>query len=143
MGVSKFNAIKSFLFVNKIRYIDRYLSYRISCIYYIYIDNKNANLAAFSVYTNGGKIFKCNRNKSINVMDCLNGIRVLSILWVVYGHTYFTQKKIPMMNSLVLADWVEKESSMIVLGATVSVDSFFLLSGLLVAWTMLKHLDVK
>lgn len=76
-------------------------------------------------------------------MDCLNGIRVLSIFWVVYGHTYFTQMKIPMMNSLVLADWLEKESSMIVLGATVSVDSFFLLSGLLMAWSMFKHLDQK
>lgn len=32
---------------------------------------------------------------------------------------------------------------MLLMGAPVSVDSFFLLSGLLVAWSMLKYLDHK
>lgn len=51
---------------------------------------KSNGLIAFSVYSNGAKLFKCKRSKSANVMDCINGIRALSIIWVVYGHSYMT-----------------------------------------------------
>lgn len=59
-------------------------------------------MIAFSVYTNGEKIFKCNRSKSANMMECINGIRVLSIVWVVFGHTYFTFLLTPTSNLAVM-----------------------------------------
>lgn len=45
-------------------------------------------ICAFSVYTNGEKLFKCVRSESPDIIDCLHGIRFLSIVWVVFAHTY-------------------------------------------------------
>lgn len=39
--------------------------------------------------------------------------------------------------------WITHVYSMLLVAATVSVDSFFLMSGLLVAWSTLKHLDKR
>lgn len=49
-------------------------------------------------------------------------------LWIVY------------YNDL---QWVENPYSTLIIGANVAVDSFFLMSGLLVAWSLLKNLDDK
>lgn len=47
-------------------------------------------LLAFSVYTNGKKLFSMKKSKSYDVMHCVNGIRVLSIVWVIFSHSYLT-----------------------------------------------------
>lgn len=53
---------------------------------------------AFSVYTNGRKLFACNRPKSETTMDCLNGIRVFSALWVIYAHAHVMTMMGPVYN---------------------------------------------
>jgi hypothetical protein len=42
---------------------------------------------AFSVYTNGAKVLSTERHEG--TMECVHGIRVISMLWVMYGHTYY------------------------------------------------------
>lgn len=43
----------------------------------------------FSVYTNGKKLFACkNAGQSSGKIQCIDGIRVISTIWVVYAHTY-------------------------------------------------------
>ncbi|XP_055913781.1 nose resistant to fluoxetine protein 6-like [Eupeodes corollae] len=98
-------------------------------------------LMAFSVISNGRKLFMINTKKSPNSIDCLTGIRVFSMIWVLHCHNYMfyaTQNLINFSDSL---SWYKKPWSMVVLMGTVSVDSFFLLSGLLVAWLGLRELD--
>lgn len=55
---------------------------------------------AFSMYTNGRKLFSCKRNRSPDVMECLNGIRVVSTYWVLYGHTMAMFAAAPLTNIL-------------------------------------------
>lgn len=58
-------------------------------------------LQIFSMYTNGQKLFSCKQNNLSNPMDvieCLNGIRVLSIIWIVLGHTYSMAWITPIIN---------------------------------------------
>lgn len=56
--------------------------------------------SAFSVYTNGLKLFETNQAPTDDVIGCLHGIRALSIMWIVHGHrvqTYFT---FPIINKV-------------------------------------------
>lgn len=98
-------------------------------------------LMAFSVISNGRKLFMINTKKSANSIDCLTGIRVLSMVWVLHCHNYMFYATQNLINLADVLNWYKRPWSMTVLMGTVSVDSFFFLSGLLVAWLGLKELD--
>lgn len=100
-------------------------------------------LRSFSIYTNGSKLFSINRSKSTDVIDCLHGIRVLSILWIVLGHTYMLILQSPVSNQAYMLKWVRNLFTIIVMLGPLSVDSFFLLSGFLLAVSFLKKLEKK
>lgn len=68
----------------------------------------------------------------------LNGIRVLSINWVVLGHVYYIST-----NAADLSNYVpmwRKNAMAIIYNALPTVDTFFFLSGLLVSLLLLKDL---
>ncbi|XP_055913922.1 nose resistant to fluoxetine protein 6-like [Eupeodes corollae] len=117
----------------------------LSTLYDIFTDtfNKPANkiLIAFSVVSNGRKLFKLNYAKSSNTISCLTGIRVLSMVWVIYCHCYTASAKMPYINKFDYFPWTKEASTMHVVLATVSVDSFFFISGLLLAWIGFFELD--
>lgn len=61
----------------------------------------NIYLNAFSAYANGTLLFKRKENESSSRnMACLNGIRVLSIVWVVFAHSYMIQAIGPLINAV-------------------------------------------
>ncbi|XP_014204831.1 nose resistant to fluoxetine protein 6-like [Copidosoma floridanum] len=92
-------------------------------------------LTAFSVYTNGKKLLSTKR--SSNCIECLDGIRFISICWVIFGHTFFLEAVgVKMDRSQMLKMHVEW-SSMLVLNSNIVTDAFFLLSGILLAYTSL------
>lgn len=64
----------------------------------INVENKRLSFIAFSVYSNGQKLFRCKKSSSSEVMECLNGIRVLSIVWVIFGHTHMIFILGPLIN---------------------------------------------
>uniref|UniRef100_A0A182P7U7 Nose resistant-to-fluoxetine protein N-terminal domain-containing protein n=1 Tax=Anopheles epiroticus TaxID=199890 RepID=A0A182P7U7_9DIPT len=104
------------------------------------------NLIIFSLYHNGRKLLATHRRapsaavKSSSI-DCINGIRVLSMVWVVFSHNYVRIGMQPIYNSHVILTWLESYHSVLVVASTVSVDTFFLLSGLLTCWSILNALD--
>lgn len=61
-------------------------------------EDKSGAILAFSMYTNSVKLFSCRRSRNPDVMECLNGIRALSALWVLYAHSHVLLLATPALN---------------------------------------------
>ncbi|GLV35410.1 uncharacterized protein CBL_01440 [Carabus blaptoides fortunei] len=93
-------------------------------------------LIAFSVRTNGEKLLVISNNP--NQVSCIHGIRCLSMAWIIYSHRFLTFLSKPLINIIDLERWRDRPENMYMLSATVNVDTFFVLSGLLVAYGFLQ-----
>ncbi|XP_053681623.1 nose resistant to fluoxetine protein 6-like [Sabethes cyaneus] len=76
-----------------------------------------------------------------NVIDCLHGIRFLAILWIIFGHSYMMVLSAPLINPVATLDWIASPHSAPIVAGAISVDTFFVLSGLLACWSFLRELD--
>ncbi|XP_035714450.1 nose resistant to fluoxetine protein 6 [Folsomia candida] len=95
-------------------------------------------LNSFSLYTNVPRWLST--RATADDLGCLHGIRFLSTAWVILGHTWFVVVYVPYWNLVDVKMLQEKLSMMTIFNCTVSVDTFFVLSGLLVAYNVLKML---
>ncbi|KAL4234257.1 hypothetical protein ACF0H5_005907 [Mactra antiquata] len=95
-------------------------------------------LLAFSVYTNGCKLLGTNQGSG--TLGAVNGIRFLSMAWVILGHTLYFAFNYGANTGSFGPKKMFQESFMAILYATVSVDSFFALSGTLVAYLTLREI---
>jgi len=107
----------------------------------------------FSVYTNLSKLFNTNSSNinPENNLSCLNGIRAISISWVVLGHTYFelstsnfTGNGVLIKNLLNFQEdggEVDDPALTAVWNGPFSVDSFFLMGATLLAFHTLREMD--
>ncbi|XP_066247299.1 nose resistant to fluoxetine protein 6-like [Euwallacea similis] len=88
-------------------------------------------LLAFSAITNGNKILFI-ESKPKDSITCLNGLRVISISWIILVHTYlevFGVAKNKFLRTLVERNFTYQT----IANATFSVDTFFFISGFLLA----------
>jgi peptidoglycan/LPS O-acetylase OafA/YrhL len=77
------------------------------------------------------------------VITSLNGIRVISMFWVILGHTYFwifSNLSIRIDNIIHMLSIASRFSFQAVTSAFFAVDSFFFLSGVLVAYLTLRQM---
>ncbi|KAL1423817.1 hypothetical protein MTO96_003734 [Rhipicephalus appendiculatus] len=82
-------------------------------------------LEAFSAYSNGRKILSTKTND--RSLRCLHGIRFISMLWVMLGHVYFSRNN-SIVSGAIRAKGLGKDVAFqVVLNASLSVDTFFLL----------------
>ena len=93
----------------------------------------------FSLYTNVKKVF--NTNQPPSAILCINGIRTISLFWVIMGHAYVISYKIFPNTQFILEKIAPTFSFQAVLNGYFSADSFFVLSGLLVMYLSLRQLD--
>ncbi|KAK3580062.1 hypothetical protein CHS0354_001014 [Potamilus streckersoni] len=93
---------------------------------------------SFSIYTNGKKLLST--KQAAGALTSINGIRFLSMSWVVLGHSYSASALIIQNMKQFLDVKSHQWSFMAISNATISVDSFFLLSGLLVAYLTLREI---
>jgi len=76
--------------------------------------------------------------------DSLNGVRVIAMMFVVIGHTfYFFWDTMAMLNFQTVGQTVKLFRFQIVVAGFYAVDTFFFLSGFLVAYLFVKELQGK
>ncbi|XP_032515547.2 O-acyltransferase like protein-like [Danaus plexippus] len=94
--------------------------------------NMNVLLSAFSAYTNTKRVISTKPQPGI--IECLDGIRSLALFWVVFGHVFFIFNFFP-ANTIETMEWSLSYDSIMIRTALLSVDTFFLMSGILLVYT--------
>lgn len=98
---------------------------------------------SYSMYSNGKRLLS---TKSIGKdhLDCMNGMRFLSMTWVAVGHSFVSAFGTAIRNSEAGLNILSHGGTFlfeVILNALPSVDSFFLMSGTLTTYIFLKELD--
>ncbi|KAK3697586.1 hypothetical protein RRG08_033317 [Elysia crispata] len=93
-------------------------------------------IQVFSLYTNGQRLL--NTKLAPHTLTCVHGIRAISMAWIVMGHSVLYS--MPVAENTV--DFYLRERkviySMIITNGPFSVDTFFILSGIMVGYTFLE-----
>ncbi|XP_076108425.1 nose resistant to fluoxetine protein 6-like isoform X1 [Mytilus galloprovincialis] len=95
-------------------------------------------LLSLSLITNTRKLL--NTSTASGSLTAINGMRVLSMWWVILGHVYGFLPFLSLDNVLDFVELLKRFSFQGIMNATYSVDTFFFMSGLLVAYTVMKKL---
>ncbi|XP_022251569.1 nose resistant to fluoxetine protein 6-like [Limulus polyphemus] len=80
---------------------------------------------AFSLYTNSKKLFST--KTSARTIGALHGIRLISILWIIWGHLYFYINYQGFTDSFGATAFVSSFLAQPLMNGTVAVDTFFFL----------------
>ncbi|BET00700.1 transferase activity, transferring acyl groups other than amino-acyl groups [Nesidiocoris tenuis] len=91
---------------------------------------------AFSLYSNGKKLISLDQGS--DSITILNGLKFISIGWVVLGHRYRYLINEPITNLIDIAAQIKRLDKMIILSAPLAVDTFFMISGLLNSFIFMK-----
>ncbi|XP_026315718.1 uncharacterized protein LOC113227060 [Hyposmocoma kahamanoa] len=97
----------------------------------------NTICQSFSVYTNSRRLITYKPVRG--TLECVDGIRAISMAWIVIGHTFSTSS--PVLNNADIFQWAMSLSSIWVTTAMIGVDTFFMLSGLLIVYTTVGKLS--
>ncbi|XP_030831493.1 nose resistant to fluoxetine protein 6 [Strongylocentrotus purpuratus] len=97
-------------------------------------------LLSFALNRNLAKLLNTNPGAD-RTIGCLNGLRVISMAWVILGHTFFFPSQMGIIGNLPTAvGWYQTFGFQVVGNAFFSVDSFFFMSGLLLTYITLKKM---
>ena len=97
-------------------------------------------LMSFSLLANGKKILHV--GKSDDGITSIHGLRMWSMLWIIFGHSYsFAQQWVTYRNTedmnAIPADIISQG----IANGTLSVDTFFFISGLLIVYVAFTKMD--
>ncbi|KAJ3619354.1 hypothetical protein MTP99_005042 [Tenebrio molitor] len=110
--------------------------YDIFCIFYGHKSCPKL-VKGFSAYTNNIKLFKMT-TPTPDQLPCLNGLKCLSMLWVIYGHTLAALRAGPITNTKYYLEWLNNWYSRFLLGANLSVDTFLTIGSALLSYGFMK-----
>ncbi|XP_062544956.1 LOW QUALITY PROTEIN: nose resistant to fluoxetine protein 6-like [Armigeres subalbatus] len=84
------------------------------------------------------------KNAQSSMIDCAHGIRSLSMIWIIVLHVHDMSNTVPWENNPAREEYLRSfVASVLHYSGMLAVDTFFVLSGMLVAMSMLRELDKK
>lgn len=98
---------------------------------------------AFSVYTNSRKLFSVDRSKSSKIINCLDGLKVISFLCIILFHRNLSQTTVSSANILEYVRSRKSYWSVLYEWPTFCVDTFLLIGGFLSAKQCLSSFEKK
>ncbi|CAG9786468.1 unnamed protein product [Diatraea saccharalis] len=101
----------------------------------------NKMFTSFSVFTNTKRFLTF--NSSPGALECVDGIRAISMMWVVVGHTYSMTLLGFVHNIQEVLGWMRLFTSTWVNSAPLTVDTFFLLSGILAVYSTIGKIGKR
>ena len=108
------------------------------------VDQQNKYLLSFSVLQNLEFILSTKATGS-DRLDCIEGIRAISLMWVVLGHNFLYSASFLNVNNKIDTPPDTSQTGgfgfRAILAGPYSVDSFFFIGATLVSYLLLKDLD--
>lgn len=99
-------------------------------------------LIAFSLYSNCKTLFKVDRSKA-NTIDCLDGLRCISVFCIIFYHRHLINQGRPTSNFIEVIKRIPLYWSVLLYWQTYCVDTFLVIGGLLCALHLLKAFEIK
>ncbi|KAF5278799.1 hypothetical protein FQA39_LY18348 [Lamprigera yunnana] len=87
---------------------------------------------SFSLVYNGTSLLRVTASTSTNQISCLWGIRVIAMICVIYKHVTYVKENVT--TEPLLSEWKLTLARKIIEGGTFSVDTFLLITGLLMSF---------
>lgn len=101
-------------------------------------------LTSFSIFANGKNLFTTSKGENSRSIECLNGLRALSLLWIIFGHRYFDMFTAPADNApTATIKWLANLLSLSHTTFHLAVDTFFLMGGMLATISFMRSFDVR
>jgi len=99
----------------------------------------------FAFTNNFRKLFAKRQSETneAKTLDCLNGVRVISMSWVILGHCFSFRSHSAIINIEELPDVLGRLWVALCYGGFFAVDSFFWLGGLLMGYLTLMELEKR
>jgi hypothetical protein len=97
-------------------------------------------LSEFSALKSLRRIFTMKQKNDNESYPFINGIRVLSLFWVIIGHS-FAYGLLFASNPLDVIAWTRNIALQLIYSAEFSVDTFFVLSGFLTTILFVRHVE--
>ncbi|KAJ9592897.1 hypothetical protein L9F63_015475, partial [Diploptera punctata] len=98
-------------------------------------------LACFSLYSNGLKLSTPNKNDyNINSID---GIKVLTLLWVIIANACLISETSPAMNYISIRKFATEWPALLILNSQLAADTFIVCTGALLSFNFLKDMRLR
>lgn len=109
-------------------------------LYYSEKKSPHPILVAFSIYSNGKKLLQSTKSsRAGDQILCFHGMKFISMWWIISGHGAISWFLAPVMDTEYRANWQTQQYAQYIASAHISVDTFFYISGFLMAYLYFKQ----